>query len=85
MKNFEYEIKDKLGIHARPAGIIVKEAQKFNSNITIQKGEKEVDAKKLFALMSLGVKNSDTISVTFDGEDEDVAYDAIKKVIIANL
>lgn len=85
MKKFEYDIKDNLGIHARPAGLIVKEAQKFNSNITIQKGEKVVDAKKLFALMSLGVKNADNITVTFDGEDENEAYEAIKKLIIANL
>lgn len=85
MKKFEYVIKDNLGIHARPAGIIVKEAAKFSSNITIQKGEKSVDAKKLFALMSLGVKNSDTITVTFEGEDEDAAYEAITQLIEANL
>lgn len=85
MKKFEYVIKDNLGIHARPAGIIVKEAAKFSSNITIQKGEKSVDAKKLFALMSLGVKNADTIIVTFDGEDEEAAYETIKTLIETNL
>lgn len=85
MKKFDYIIKDNLGIHARPAGLIVKESGKFSSNITIQKGEKQVDAKKLFALMSLGVKNADTITVTFDGEDEDSAYEAIKQLLEANL
>lgn len=85
MKKFDYTIKDSLGIHARPAGLVVKEAAKFSSNITIQKGEKVVDSKKLFALMSLGVKNADTITVSFDGEDEDAAYEAIKQLLEANL
>ncbi len=85
MMKFEYVIRDNLGIHARPAGIIVREAAKYRSNITIQKGVKSVDAKKLFALMSLGVKNADTIAVTFEGEDEDTAYEAIKQLIELNL
>lgn len=85
MKKLDYVIKDSLGIHARPAGLIVKEAGKYNSSITIQKGEKVVDAKKLFALMSLGVKHADAIAITFDGEDEDAAYEAIKQLIEATL
>lgn len=85
MKKFEYVIKDSLGIHARPAGLLVKEAAKYSSSISIQKGEKSVDSKKLFALMSLGVKNADTITVTFEGEDEEAAYEAIKQLIEATL
>ena len=85
MKNFEYVIKDELGIHARPAGLIVKEATKFSSSITIQKGDTITDAKRLFALMSLGAKKADTINVTFEGEDEDTAYEALKKLFEANL
>jgi phosphocarrier protein len=85
MKNFQYVIKDELGIHARPAGLIVKEATKFSSSITIQKGEKAVDAKKLFSLMSLGAKKTDTITLTIDGEDEAAAYEALKQLLEANL
>jgi phosphocarrier protein len=85
MKNFDYIMKDPLGIHARPAGIIVKEATQFSSSITIQKGDKTADAKRLFALMSLGVKNSVTITVTFEGEDEEVAYGALKQLIETSL
>lgn len=85
MKNFDYVIKDELGIHARPAGLIVKEAGKFSSSISIQKGDKSIDAKRLFALMSLGVKNADTISLVFDGDDEDAAYEALKQLLEANL
>jgi phosphocarrier protein len=85
MKKFDYVITDALGIHARPAGMIVKEAAKYSSSITIQKGEKTIDAKKLFALMSLGVKNADTITVIVDGEDEDAAYEGIKQFLETNL
>ena len=46
MKTFDYTVKDELGIHARPAGLLVKEAKNFTSKITIKKGEKEVDATR---------------------------------------
>ena len=56
MKTFDYTVKDELGIHARPAGLLVKEAKNFTSKITIKKGEKEVDATRVMAVMALGVK-----------------------------
>ncbi|NBH36254.1 HPr family phosphocarrier protein [Clostridiaceae bacterium] len=62
MKTFEYVIKDELGIHARPAGSLVKEAKQFMSKITIQKGDKVVKASKLMALMGMGVKCSAFLS-----------------------
>ena len=46
MVTFKYVIKDELGIHARPAGLLVKEAGKLGSKITIEKGGKKGDAKK---------------------------------------
>ena len=55
MEKFSYRVKDPAGIHARPAGIIVKEASKYNSDIKIYANEKEADAKKIFAVMSLGI------------------------------
>ena len=64
MKTFTYTIKDDLGIHARPAGLLVKTAKNFNSEITIAKDGKSVNALKLMALMGLGVKCGDTITVT---------------------
>jgi phosphocarrier protein len=85
LKKFDYVIKDDLGIHARPAGLLVKEAGQFNSTIMIQKGDKTADAKRLFALMGLGVKNADSITVTVEGEDEETAFDTIKQFIEANL
>ncbi len=73
MKEFRYTIKDELGIHARPAGLLVKESSRFLSSVVIEKGEKSGDAKKIFALMSLGVKCGDEITVKINGDDEDKA------------
>lgn len=85
MKTFEYVVTDELGIHARPAGALVKEAKKYQSKITIQKGEKEVDASKLMALMGLGVKCGDSIVVKAEGADEEKAVQEMEAFIKANL
>lgn len=78
MKTFDYTVKDELGIHARPAGLLVKEAKNFTSRITIKKGEKEVDATRVMAVMALGVKQDEKITVNVDGADEDAAVTAMK-------
>ena len=72
MKSFNYTIKDAQGIHARPAGVLVKEAGRFKSDITIEKDGKKADAKRIFAVMGLGVKSGETITVNIEGEDEDI-------------
>ena len=81
MRSITYVITDRVGIHARPAGIVVKAAQKYQSEILIHKGEKLADAKKLMQLMSLGVKGGEEISVTADGPDEEEACAAMEKVL----
>lgn len=85
MNKFEYTIKDKLGIHARPAGMLAKKAKEFESVITICKGEKEVNAAKIMALMSLGVKCGDNVAITAEGPDEDRAIQQMKDFFEANL
>lgn len=85
MKTFTYTIKDELGIHARPAGMLAKTAKALDSEITITKGEKTVGAAKLIALMGLGVKCGDTITVTANGGNEDASIEAIKSFLEANL
>ena len=85
MKSFEYTITDPVGIHARPAGILVKEIKKYTSTVTVIKGEKEVNALKLMALMGMGIKQGDTVKVTIDGADEDAAAAAIEEFFKANL
>lgn len=85
MKNIQYTVNDPLGIHARPAGLLVKESSQFSSSITMKKGDKSADCKKLFGLMSLAVKQNDTIEVTIDGNDEDAAATAIEAFLTQNL
>ena len=75
MKTFEYTIKDELGIHARPAGLLVKEAKKYESECTITKDGKTKKLTQLMMLMSLGVKQGETVTVTAEGADEDTAIE----------
>ena len=85
MKSFEYTIKDELGIHARPAGLLVKKANEFASNVTIKKDDKSADAKRIFAVMGLGVKKADEITVCVEGEDEAKASEAMEQFFKGNL
>ena len=85
MRTFIYTIKDELGIHARPAGMLAKTAKALDSEISITKGEKTVGAVKLMALMGLGVKCGDTITVTINGGDEDASEKAMKQFFESNL
>lgn len=85
MRTFEYTIKDELGIHARPAGMLVKAAKAFESEITIGKEGKSVSATKLMALMGMGVKCGDTVVVTVNGGDEEAAEKGMKEFFEANL
>lgn len=85
MKSFEYTINDELGIHARPAGLLAKEAKKFESECTITKDGKTKKLSQLMMLMSLGVKQGDTVTVTADGADEDTAIAELKAFFEANL
>lgn len=86
MKEFQYKIKDGVGIHARPAGLLVKEAEKFLSDIQIKMSDdRSADAKRLFTLMGLGAAKDDVITVSISGEDEEVAAAAIKVFLEKNL
>lgn len=85
MKQFEYTIQDEVGIHARPAGLLVKEAKQYESKITVSKDGKSAEATKLMALMGLSVKCGETVAVTVEGADEENAYDSIKAFFEANL
>jgi len=71
MKSFQYIISGEAGIHARPAGLLVKEARKFKSKIIIRSGMKKADLTKLMALMGMGIRKGDNVTVEVSGEDED--------------
>lgn len=85
MKSFTYTIKDEIGIHARPAGMLSKLAKSFESEILLSKDGRSVDVRKLMMLMGLGVKFGDTVTVTVNGSDEDAAAEAIKSFLEQNL
>lgn len=85
MKTFMYVITDKAGIHARPAGKVVKAAQKFQADLIIYAGEKQADASNLLGLMSLGVKYGDQVKVTAEGPDEEKALETVEKIFKENL
>ena len=84
MKEFTYSITDPVGIHARPAGMLAKKAAGFKSTVTVIKGEKKADTRRLMALMGLGIKCGETITVQAEGEDEQAAADEIKAFLIEN-
>lgn len=69
MNTFDYVVVDEVGLHARPASQLVKYLEGVTSKVTITKGEKTVDAKRLFGLMGLAVKEGDTITFTLEGDE----------------
>ena len=85
MKSATYTITNKMGIHARPAGLLVKEAKKYESECTITKDGKTKKLTQLMMLMSLGVKQGETVTVTAEGADEDAAIAGLKEFFEANL
>ena len=85
MKVFMYTIQDELGIHARPAGLLVKEVAKFTSEVTISNGTKEANARKIMSIMMLGIKQGQEITVTINGEDEEGAAAAVEQFLKENL
>lgn len=85
MREFKYVITDEIGIHARPAGMLVKAAKGCNSKITLKINGKSADATKLMAVMGLGARHGEEITVQAEGDDEDMAIDKIEEFMKENL
>ena len=86
MKSFTYTITDPVGIHARPAGLLVKAAKAFaGTEISVTKGDKTAKSTQLMKLMGLGVQGGDTVTVTADGPDEEKAIAAMEQFFKKNL
>ena len=83
MKTFDYVVKEPR-VHARPAGLLVKEAGLYKSSVTISKGEKSADAKKIFGIMGLGIKTGDTVTLTINGEDEEEGAAKLEELMKAS-
>ncbi len=78
MKKFEYKIVEPMGIHARPAGMLVKTASVYESSITIEKNGKAANVKRIMALMSLGVRCDEIVTFRIEGADEENAMAELK-------
>ena len=86
MKSLNYTITDPVGIHARPAGLLVKEIKKFAGHtVTVTKADKSVNALKLMALMQMGIKKGDTVTVSVEGPEEESVCAAIEAFFKGNL
>ncbi|WP_297871877.1 HPr family phosphocarrier protein [uncultured Oscillibacter sp.] len=86
MKQFTYTIQDHVGIHARPAGMLAREAKALDSVVTVEKADgKSAAATKLMAVMSLGVKCGDTVTVKVEGGDEAANAAAMEAFFKENL
>ena len=86
MKQFQYTITDPLGIHARPAGLLVKAAKALDSTITIEKEDgKSAVATKLMAVMGLAIKAGNTVTVTVEGGNEEANAAAMEQFFKENL
>ncbi len=73
------------GMHARPAGMLVNQSSKFESSITIETQKASSNAKGLFSIMGLGIKEGDKIKIIFEGPDESEAAETITKLLTENL
>lgn len=80
MREFKYVVQDELGIHARPAGVLVKAANEFESQITMLKRGQKGDLKRIFGVMALCVKKDDEIIVQIEGPDEDKAAEKLEEL-----
>ena len=85
MKEIRYVITDELGIHARPAGLLVKILAEFPGDVQIGTPQKMVDGKRIFSVMSLGLKQGDEMTLTFAGAGEDEAAAAAEQFLKATL
>ena len=86
MKEFTYVIKDALGIHARPAGMLAKKAKSYaDTTVTISANGKSVNAGQLMKLMGLGVKQGTEVTITCEGANEEAAAAGMQAFLEANL
>lgn len=85
MKTFYYTIQEELGMHARPAGLILQLAKEFKSKIVVTNKGKSGDLKKLLSVLELDIQYQDTVEVTVEGPDEDVAVEEMLAFFEENL
>ncbi|MDR1930511.1 MAG: HPr family phosphocarrier protein [Treponema sp.] len=84
MTEIKYKIDDEMGLHARPAGLLVKMAAKYKCDIQLGTPAKMVNAKRIIGVMALTLKQGQEMTMTFDGEEEAEAVTAVKAFLEEN-
>lgn len=85
MQEFKYTVTDAEGLHARPAGLLVKKAAGYQSEVKLEKDGKAVDAKRIFSVMGLAVKQGEQVTITVEGADEETAVAELEEFFKENL
>lgn len=85
MTEIKYVITDEIGLHARPAGLLVKAITGFDCDVTIKKGTMESNAKSIIGIMALGIKNGEEVTFIIDGSDEAEASEKLGIFLNENL
>ena len=85
MKEYSFTVRDACGIHARPAGLLVRLAKGFGAKTTLVHGESQCDLTRLMALMGMGIKQGDTVAIRAEGPDEDACIAALADFLNKNL
>lgn len=81
MASKTFKIIDPAGLHARPASVVVQEATKFNSEITLEFNGKTANLKSIMSVMALVVKTNEEIKIVAEGDDADAALSAIENTL----
>ncbi len=77
----EVDVKNQVGLHARPATFFIQKANESKSSIWVEKEERRVNAKSLLGILSLGIVGGTTIRIIADGADEQLAVEGLTKLI----
>ena len=85
MAKFTYVITDEVGLHARPAGLLVKKAKELGAKITLACNGKTADATKIMANMAMGVMKDMEVEVTVEGDNADAAATELEAFFKENL
>ncbi len=85
MKEFTHVIADPMGLHARPAGLLVKAAAAYSSDVTVTAPTGKADAKRIMAIMRLAAKQGMELTITCAGADEEAAAAGLQAFLKENL
>ena len=77
----DVEVKNQVGLHARPATFFIQKANEFKSSIWVEKEDRRVNAKSLLGVLSLGIMGGTTIRILAGGPDEETAVDELVKLV----